>query len=248
MKTKVKNIVILGMVMVLLPALVFADGKDRKMKASHGLLKNETLLAYASTSGQGGNSGRIWSAEGKIKGIGNVTVEVSASWNWSFYNSDHPAALVNTRQVDFFGCRTGKICAPGDDLNETADWTKGVIPAELTNDYIDGKVRRGHPDGFRTDATVIITDKKNGDQIHGLIDDGSVTEIQVPGTGGGGSINEWFIGFMIDGGTGRFADATGRGYIHKIWDSGSAYSDTPGVYMDDPARFLVHEIFLHLYR
>ncbi len=52
-------------------------------KAQRGVLENEVLLAYASTSGNGGNSGRIWSAEGKVEGLGKVVVLVSASWNWS---------------------------------------------------------------------------------------------------------------------------------------------------------------------
>jgi len=210
------------------------------------------LEAYASTSGQGGNSGRIWSGEGQIEGIGKALVLVKASWNWSFYNGDHPSALVNNRTVDFDGCRDDGIpdpCVPGVDLSGTADLTRGVVGVSALDDgYTAGKVRRGHPDGFRTDASVTITDKF-GDEIWGEIVSGSVTEVQVPGTGGGGSINEWFIGFEIVGGTGDYADASGRGHIHKIWDSGSGYSDTTTpikVYVDDPDRFLLHEIYLRL--
>ncbi len=47
-------------------------------KPRRGVLENETLLAYASTSGEGGNSGRIWSAEGRVEGLGKVDVLVSA--------------------------------------------------------------------------------------------------------------------------------------------------------------------------
>ena len=36
----------------------------------HGVLQNNRLLAYASTSGRGGNSGRIWSAHGFLEPIG----------------------------------------------------------------------------------------------------------------------------------------------------------------------------------
>jgi len=149
--------------------------------------------------------------------------------------------------VDFYGCRT-VTCTAGVDLSATADLTRGVVGFTTLDDgYTAGKVRRGHPDGFRTDASVTITDKF-GDEIHGAIDSGSVTEVQVPGTGGGGSINEWFIGFEVTGGTGDYFDAAGRGHIHMLFDSGGAHSagDTPGVYQDNPDRFLLHEIFLSL--
>lgn len=235
--------VMLAMLVALIGAGVVSASAGKKTK--QGLLENETLLAYASTSGSGGNSGRIWSAEGTIEGIGKAEVLVSASWNWSFYNGDHPAALVNSSTVDFDGCRTGKVCAAGTDYSGSADLTQGVVPGPLTDDYANGKVRRGHPDGFRTDATVTITNGE-GDEIHGDIVGGSVTEIAVPGTGGGGSINEWFISFDIDGGTGEFAPATGSGYVHMVFDSGSAHTELPAVYQNNPDRFLEHEIFLNL--
>jgi len=219
-------------------------------KSKPGELKSSVLLAYASTSGAGGNSGRIWEGTGKIPGIGKATVLVKASWNWSFYNGDHPSALVNNMPKDFYGCRTSKICATGVDLSLTADTTQGVVGASPLNDlYTNGKIRRGHVNGFSADATVTIT-AKNGDVVTAAILSGSVTEIQVPGTGGGGSINEWFIGFEITGGTGKFASATGTGFIHMVFDSGSAYTDLydaglgTQVYQSDPARFTRNDIFL----
>ena len=183
----------------------------------------------------------------KSRALAGAHVLVKASWNWSFYNGDHRSALVNNTTIDFDGCRVTKICDVGIDLSATADLTQGVVPGPLTDDYANGKVRRGHPDGFRTDASVTITDKF-GEEIHGAIDSGSVTEVQVPGTGGGGSINEWFIGFEVTGGTGDYIDAAGRGHIHMLFDSGSAHGagDTPGVYQDNPDRFLLHEIYLSL--
>lgn len=248
-------ILILGIVGA---AVVFAGGPP-KPKVSQ--LKNSTLIAYASTSGLGGNSGRIWSGEAKIKKLGKVNIEVKASWNLSFYNGvDHPAALVNTVTVDFEGCRSGQICAAALDTGLTPDLTQGVVPASLTNNYTNGKVRRGHPDGFRTDATVTIT-RQNGDEINGEVRSGSVYEIHshsgshhnAPAPIAGGSINEWFIGFDIVGGTGDLAGASGSGQIHMIWDSGNGYSDPccdgngkTSPYGSDPARFTVHELYLTL--
>ncbi len=69
-----------ALVAVMFSTAAFAGPGD---KASRGVLDGY-LEAYASTSGQGGNSGRIWSGEGKIEGIGKAHVLVSASWNWSF--------------------------------------------------------------------------------------------------------------------------------------------------------------------
>ena len=90
---------------VALAALVFSTAAFAGgPKAQRGVLDG-MLEAYASTSGQGGNSGRIWSGEGQIESIGRALVLVKASWNWSFYNGDHPSALVNNRTVDFDGCR-----------------------------------------------------------------------------------------------------------------------------------------------
>lgn len=244
---KILTVLLVAAALALVGAAVTAAGGSQK--ASRGVLGNETLIAYASTSGDGGNSGRIWSAEGNIEGLGEVDILVKSSWNWSFYSVVHPAALINKTTIDFEGCRSEPNCAaPLDlDLILNADLTRGVIPETLTTDYSRGKVREGHPDGFRTDATVKIT-TKNGDEINGEIVGGSVYEIKRPGTGGGGSINEWFISFDIVNGTGKFADADGTGQVHMLWDSGDAYSDTRGVYKDDPARFLLHEIFLHLTR
>lgn len=237
---------------ILLGAIFVLAGANSALaagKSKPGELKSSVLLAYASTSGAGGNSGRIWEGSGQIPGIGNATVLVKASWNWSFYNGDHPAALINNMPKDFYGCRTGQTCAPGVNLSATADLTQGVVPGALTNNYANGKIRRGHPNGFTADATVTITDD-DGDVVTAAISSGSVTEVQVPGTGGGGSINEWFIGFVISGGTGKFANATGTGFIHMVFDSGSAYTDLidaglgTQVYQSDPARFTRHEILL----
>ncbi len=213
----------------------------------HGVLENNTLLAYASTSGSGGNSGRIWSAEGIVERLGTVHVLARASWDWSSWrnnastgdNTEHPSAVVNRTPIKFSGCRsTSPPCAaPNPAFNEAIysslpiDTTQSPVtfPGDHDLTYSAGKVRRGHPNPFVADATVIIT-ARNGDVIFGWIDDGSVTELVVHTTGGG-SINEWFIGFKIDStnSSGRFAGATGRGHIHKIFDSGSGYSDTAGV-------------------
>ena len=226
-------------VLVMLTVPTISETKKKSKRAKGGALTSSKLLAYASTSGAGGNSGRIWTGEGNIMGVGKATVLVKASWNWSFYNVDHPSALINNTPKDFYYCRVGKICAVGDSLAATADLTQGVVPGLLTNDYANGKIRRGHLNGFTADATVTITTPA-GDVINAAILSGSVTEVQVPGTGGGGSINEWFIGFKITGGTGKFASASGSGFIQMVFDSGSAYTDTfdallgTQVYQSDP--------------
>jgi len=88
-------------------------------KVMRGELVNSKLLAYASTSGLGGNSGRIWDADGNVEGLGAVYVLVRASWDWSAWrgsptaadNTRHPSAVVNSTPIKFAGCRTGKVCA-----------------------------------------------------------------------------------------------------------------------------------------
>jgi hypothetical protein len=122
-------------------------------KASRGMLGNNQLLAYASTSGGGGNSGRIWSAEGVLESLGKVEVLVRASWDWSPWrdsasaldNTEHPSAVVNRTPIKFEGCRTGKICAdPIDAFNESIysslpiDTTRSpvVFPADHDLNYL----------------------------------------------------------------------------------------------------------------
>jgi len=233
-------------------------GKGKGPKPKQGELTSSVLLAYASTSGAGGNSGRIWEGTGNVPGIGKATVNVKASWNWSFYSGSaggnaHNSALVNKTTVVFYACRNVpvRICAPGD-FSASPDLTQGVVPADLTIPYLKGKIRRGHVNGFTADATVTITDTK-GNVVNAAILSGSVTEVQVPSPSGGASVNEWFIGFVITGGTGKFVNATGTGFIHMVFDAGgtgTVYSDLfdtglgTEVYQSDPARFTRHEIFL----
>ncbi len=68
-------------------------------------------------------------------------------------------------------------------------------------------------------ATVTIT-ANNGDMIVGQITGGSVCELSVSGPLM--SVNEWLIGFKLDGSlsTGRFADRAGSSYINMRIDSG----------------------------
>ena len=160
--------------------------------------------------------------------------------------------MVNRTPIRFKGCRTGKVCAaPVPEFNLPAglpiDLTENSVlyPADHDLTYTNGKVRRGHPNPFVADATVTVI-TKNGDEIWGAITGGSVTEIQVPGAGTTGSINEWFIGFEITGGTGKFAGATGSGSVHMVWDSSNFVADDPLIYQNNPARFVEHSIALRL--
>jgi hypothetical protein len=55
----------------------------------------------------------------------------------------------------------------------------------------------------------------NGDEVHGVVTGGEVYELgfSVPGDG-----QEQFMEVEVDGGTGRFANATGRFVIHSIFN------------------------------
>ena len=80
-------------VLVMLTVPTISETKKKSKRAKGGALTSSKLLAYASTSGAGGNSGRIWTGEGNIMGVGKATVLVKASWNWSFYNVEPPLCL-----------------------------------------------------------------------------------------------------------------------------------------------------------
>lgn len=70
-----------------------------------GTLGNEMVFNAAShfvaAGGDGRNAGAIASSEGNIEGIGQATVDVSSSWDWALFNSDHPCALNNITSHTF---------------------------------------------------------------------------------------------------------------------------------------------------
>lgn len=210
---------------ILLSAAVVIAGPKFK-KASRGVLENGELTAYASCWTGATEfcqpvkkySGRMWTAEGEIEGIGTATVEVRASWDWGrslpaggIYTSDHRGALLVTTSQGFEDSN-------GDTITIGA-WT--------------------------ADATVTVTDSDT-DSIFGNIVGGSVYELFVHPSPDSGSINEWLISFDIVGGDGKFVGAGGTGVYRMVWDSSTdLYGGAPRD-LTDPTRFLEQEIFLHL--
>lgn len=76
-----------------------ADPGARKL-AEAILLQNSTLVAAAShwfvLGGDGVQAEAITTSEAQVRGVGKSIVEISASWDWSSYGSDHPCAIVDT--------------------------------------------------------------------------------------------------------------------------------------------------------
>jgi len=225
------TIAVIAMVAIAIVAsstVIAASGGGNK--ATRGVLSDGDLLAYASCWTGATEfcqpvkkySGRIWTGEGEIEGLGPVTVEVRACWDWGrsqpltppppyIYTADHRGALIVTTTQGF-----------EDDNVDTP---------------IDGT--------WTANATVTITTKK-GDEINGNIVGGSVYELVVHQYPDSGSINEWLISFNIDGGTGKFSSASGTGLYRMVWDSSTdGYPANPRD-LTDPNRFIEQEIFLHL--
>ncbi len=170
----------------------FANGKAKK--ASRGLLGNEAATHATSHFAEPDlrNAGAIGTSTGRIEGLGKVTVETSASWDWGLYtgietgtpNVDevevHPCALMNTTPHTFLA---------------------NLVP--------------GGPAPWDADATVTIT-TRHGDEIFGHIVGGSVCELEVlPGPT---TVNEGITSFEIIGGTGKFANASGSGLLRNVFN------------------------------
>ncbi|MFQ5450300.1 MAG: hypothetical protein ACE5E9_06695 [Nitrospinaceae bacterium] len=212
------------------PQLSFGDKKD---KLRHGNLKNQTVSHAAShfsfLGGDNINAGAVASATGKIKGLGQVRVDVSSSWDWSGFSSSeqagppelevHPCAFVNTTSHTFTSTNAiGTAIAGGVCPNLTACASAGV-------------------GGFTTDDTVTITkidddDELEEDGINGKIRGGSICEIFVD-TSNNCTINEGMTAFGIIGGSGKYSGATGNGFIHSIFN----FCD---------GTFIQNQIFLHV--
>ena len=213
-------------VVVAMLAVLMGANQYESSKPGYGELVENELLHYASCWG-GDNvscqpvkkySGRIWTGSGQIESVGKATVTVAACWDWG-------------------------RSTPSGEINEiyTADH-KGALMVVTPQNFKDKE-----DVWFEADATVTIEDKA-GDTIVGAITGGSCYELIIHDPGPG-SINEWVICFEIVGGTNEFDGATGTGMVRMVWDSDredGAYNDVG--YVDDPARFLEHEIFLSMVR
>ena len=195
-------------VLVLLLTSVTGAFADDGKKAKVGLLGDE-VVSHAAThfvaaGGDGDNAGAIASSEGKVKGLGKVTVDVSSSWDWGLFSStDHPCALMNISSHTFSA------------VNDAIAITAGTAPC-LTPIGTAETACTAAGFGFTTDATVTITTKK-GDEVSGVVRGGSVCEIATF-TGPICTINEGITAFEITGGTGKFVSASGSGVLRSIFN------------------------------
>ena len=93
------------MIALLLLLATTSSFADHSKEGQRGLLGNEMVFNAASHflafGGDDRNAGVIASSEGNIEGIGQATVDVSSSWDWGLFNSDHPCALNNITSHTF---------------------------------------------------------------------------------------------------------------------------------------------------
>ena len=88
---------------ILLGAIFVLTGANSALagdKASRGVVSDPQIagfLAFTTTGGGGGTAAMLLVVDANIEGIGQATVSIDSSWQWSPgpYSSDHPCALVN---------------------------------------------------------------------------------------------------------------------------------------------------------
>ena len=115
-----------------LTALALCLPAHAARKSRVGKLAQEDLINAVSHFETGdGNAGTVATAVGRVPGFGRARIEVSASWDWSAYNSAHPCALVNVQPHAFSSGYNGPFTAE----------------ATMTFTRIN---RKGNPDGQGT--------------------------------------------------------------------------------------------------
>ena len=99
---------ILLLAVVTMPAAALADpydGPPKKRKAHPSALAKEfsekLAVHSAAFNGDGRHAGASTRAEGGVRGLGNGTVTVSASWDWGLYSDEHPCAVVEVTPRSF---------------------------------------------------------------------------------------------------------------------------------------------------
>ncbi len=137
------------------------------------------------TCTNGSLAGTISESDAKIAGLGRTRVTASASWDWSAYNADHPAALVNVSPQVLEDVTAG--CTA---FNATAE----VVITRIAGGVPDpaGGEIRAEITGGSVYEVVVPPDSRVTAAAHG----GTCPAIGIPGIDG--TINEAVVHFEAD--------------------------------------------------
>lgn len=187
-----KSLVVVAVIVAAMMALGSVALAKGGLKFSRGEVKAPELadfIAFTTTGGGGGTAAMLLEVDSKIKKVGDVTVSIDASWQWTVgvgvfgppFSTDHPCALVN-------------------------------ITAQDLPDLISGASRTYA-------ATVTMTNNKNGDVLVGNISGGSVCEVEVFGAAQSINQWLIAFEIDGASSTGKFAGASGQGLIDFKFNS-----------------------------
>ncbi len=142
-------------------------------------------IGVHNTCANGNLAGTISESDARVAGLGRVRVAASASWDWSAYSADHPAALVNV---------TPKVLE---------DVTAGCSPFNASAEVVITRVAGGAPDPASGEIRAEIT----GGSVYEVVvppdprvtaagQGGTCPAIGIPGIDG--TINEAVVHFEAD--------------------------------------------------
>jgi len=147
------------------------------------------FLAFTSSLGLGGKAGMVLDVKSNIGGVGASSTLIDASWDWGFYNGDHPCALMDVRTSPTLDNHLTPY--PFDPINYSATVT---ITAN-NGDTIVGQVSGGSVCELSVTGPLMSTNE----WLIAFQFDGSMSTGRFLGRSGTGYIN-----FRIDSGAGDF--------------------------------------------